>query len=489
MAESREELDVLIVGAGLSGIGAAWAVQTGLPDLSYAVLEAREGVGGTWDLFRYPGIRSDSDMHTLGFSFRPWTDEKAFADGPTIRRYVEDTAAEFGIDRKIRFRHRLVAADWRAAEARWIATVEVGPERERREIACRFLYLCTGYYDYAAGHQPTWPETDRFEGALVHPQAWPQDLDWTDKRVLVIGSGATAVTLIPAMAERAAHVTMLQRSPTYVVARPAKDPIAARLRAALPRAAAHALTRWKNVLLGMVFYNYARLRPGETKRTIAKLAREALGPDYDLRHFSPAYDPWDQRLCVAPDGDLFAAIRSGKASVETDEIERFSPGGVVLKSGREIAADVIVSATGLKLLLGGGATLTLDGAPLGLSERLTYKGLMFDGVPNLAFAMGYTNASWTLKCELSSRYVVRLLKEARRRGAAVIVPERDGPVREEPAIGLSSGYVRRALDVLPKQGDRAPWRLHQNYLLDLVTLRFGRLQDRAIRFLTVREAA
>ena len=476
-----EAFDILIIGAGLSGVGAAWYVSRRLPRLRYAVLEARSSIGGTWDLFRYPGVRSDSDMHTLGFSFRPWTDDKAFADGETIRRYIEDTARESGVDQHIRLGQRVVAADWSSAEGRWRLTLESDAGEQR--LTCRFLYLCTGYYDYAGGHQPSWPNMDAYRGRQVHPQAWPQDLDVSGKQVVVIGSGATAVTLVPALADAAAHVTMLQRSPTYVVARPARDAGAAWLRRRLPPRLAHALTRLKYVALGMAVYGYARRWPGKVKARLAALAREALGPEVELRHFTPAYEPWDQRLCVAPDGDLFAAIRSGKASVVTDAITAFTPDGLALKSGAELKADVIVSATGLRLMMLGGAQLRVDGAAVKLAERLIYKGMMIEGVPNLAFALGYTNASWTLKCELTSRYVCRLLAAMDRRGAQAATPSAAGlAIEPRPAITLTSGYVQRAADVLPRQGGRAPWRLNQNYVLDLIALRWGRVDDAALRF-------
>jgi cation diffusion facilitator CzcD-associated flavoprotein CzcO len=478
-----EHLDVLVIGAGLSGVGAAWHLQTLCPDRSYAILEARDAMGGTWDLFRYPGVRSDSDMYTLGYRFRPWKDPKAIADGPSIKAYVEETAREHGIDRKIRFGHRVVRAEWSSADARWTVDVEVGPGRTAARLTCGFLYTCTGYYDYARGHAPDWPGTERFRGRLVHPQHWPEDLDYTGRRVVVIGSGATAVTLVPAMAGRAAHVTMLQRSPSYVAEQPSQDAIANALRRALPGRAAYAAARWKNVLRSMFFYALARRRPATFKKGIRAKLRRALGPAYDLdTHFAPRYEPWDERLCIVPDGDLFRAIRDGRASVATDHVEAFTETGIRLRSGAHLDADVVVSATGLVLQLLGGMRLVVDGAPVDLSRTMAYKGMMYSGVPNLASAFGYTNASWTLKCDLVAEHVCRLLNHMRARGHAQVTPRRDPGVAEAPVLDFTSGYVRRALPTLPKQGARAPWRLHQNYVQDLLTLRRGRVDDPALEF-------
>ena len=478
-----EHVDVLVVGAGLSGVGAACHLRQRCPEKSFVILEGRDALGGTWDLFRYPGVRSDSDMYTLGYSFRPWTDAKAIADGPSILEYIRETASEFGVDRQIRYGHRVRRASWSSAEALWTVEAEAGPEKREARFTCGFLYLCTGYYDYEGGYTPEWPGVGRFGGRIVHPQKWPQDLDYAGKRVVVIGSGATAVTLVPAMAERAAHVTMLQRSPTYVVARPAEDGLANRLRRHLPARAAYALTRWKNVLLGMFFYNLARSRPGVMKRLIAKGARRQLGPDYDLRHFTPQYEPWDQRLCLAPDADLFRAIREGRASVVTDHVETFTETGLRLRSGADLDADIVVTATGLVLKLMSGLQLFVDGAPVDLAKTMAYKGMMYSDVPNLASAFGYTNASWTLKCDLTAEYVCRLLKHMDRHGYAQCTPRVNDPdVREEPIIDFTSGYVRRALDTLPRQGSRTPWRLHQNYVRDVSMLRYGRVDDGAMEF-------
>lgn len=478
-----EHFDVLIVGAGLSGIGAACHLRRNCPGKSFEILEGRSSMGGTWDLFRYPGVRSDSDMYTLGYSFRPWQDPKAIAEGPAILSYIRETAAEYEIDRKIRYDHRVRRACWSSTEALWTVEAETGPEKRVARFTCNFLYLCTGYYDYENGYTPEWPGVERFRGQMVHPQKWPQNLDYTGKRVVVIGSGATAVTLVPAMAERASHVVMLQRSPTYVVARPAEDKIANWLRKRLPLRAAYALTRWKNVLVGMFFYGLARTRPQLMKRLIAKGVRKQLGESYDLRHFTPQYNPWDQRLCLVPDADLFRAIRSGRASVVTDQIETFTETGLSLKSGEQLEADIIVTATGLVLKLMSGLRLVVDGAPVDLSKTLVYRGMMYSDIPNLASAFGYTNASWTLKCDLTAEYVCRLLNYMERHGYDRCTPRRNGSaVREEPVVNFTSGYVQRAIQSLPKQGSHKPWRLYQNYALDLVTLKHGSIEDGTLEF-------
>jgi cation diffusion facilitator CzcD-associated flavoprotein CzcO len=478
-----EHYDVLIVGAGLSGIGAAYHLQTNCPTRSYALLEGREAIGGTWDLFRYPGIRSDSDMYTLGYSFRPWTDPKAIADGPAILRYVRETASEYGIDRHIRFRHHVKRASWSSEQARWTVEVERGPEKELVRFTCDFLLMCSGYYNYAEGHRPEFPGEARFQGTIVHPQFWPETLDYANKRVVVIGSGATAVTLVPAMAGTAAHVTMLQRSPTYVMSRPAEDRIANWLRRYLPAKLAYGLTRWKNVLLGMFFFNLARKRPEGVKEFIVNQVREHLGSDYDVAtHFSPSYKPWDQRVCLIPDADLFNVVKQGRASVVTDHIETFTEKGIQLRSGQQLEADVIVTATGLKLQLLSDIEFSVDGERRDLSKCLCYKAMMFSDVPNLAYSFGYTNASWTLKVDLTSEYVCRLLNHLERHGLTTCTPRRDPTVEEQPFLDFSSGYVQRAIDLMPKQGSKRPWRLYQNYVLDLFTMRFGDVDDGTMEF-------
>jgi monooxygenase len=477
-------LDVLIVGAGISGIDAAYHLQHRCPGKTYRILEARGAMGGTWDLFRYPGIRSDSDMYTLGFPFHPWAGEKAIVDGPDIKSYVEETAREFGIDRHIRFGHRAVRASWSPAEARWTVEAE-GPDGETRLFTCAFLFLCSGYYDYEKGYRPEWPGEADYRGRIVHPQFWPEDLDVAGKRIVVIGSGATAVTLVPALAGQGAeHVTMLQRSPTYIVSRPSRDAIAKWLQRRLPLSLADSLTRWKNVLLGIFFFNRARSRPAKVKEAILRLAAESLPPGYDVeRHLSPTYDPWDQRLCLIPDGDLFEAMKAGSVSIATDTIQNFTESGLKLASGDTLDADVVVSATGLVVKLLGGIRLLVDGEPVNVAERFSYKGMMLSGVPNLALSFGYTNASWTLKCDLTSRYVCRLLNHMDRTRSDVCVPRLpEGGLERRPMLDFSSGYVRRAEGSLPAQGPQAPWRVHQNYLRDLATLRFGTVTDGAMHF-------
>ncbi|MDO7841197.1 flavin-containing monooxygenase [Sphingomonas immobilis] len=469
-----EHFDVVIVGAGLSGIGAACHLRRKLPGHSFVILEGRAASGGTWDLFRYPGIRSDSDMFTLGYAFRPWTGAKAIADGASILDYIRETAAECGVEQAIRYRHRVRRADWSTTDARWTVEIEGGDT-----ITCGFLYTCSGYYDYARGHAPTFAGAEDFGGRIVHPQFWPGDLDYAGKRVVVIGSGATAVTLVPALAKQAAHVTMLQRSPSYVVSMPGDDVWAARVRRVLPHGLALRLLRWRSVAIQMLFYNLARWRPEATRKHIAELIQTELGADYDVAtHFNPTYAPWDQRMCLVPDGDLFAAIGSGTASVVTGAIARLTPGGVALASGEEIAADIVVTATGLEVQLLGGIALAVDGVPVDLARTYAYKGMMFSGVPNLALAFGYTNASWTLKADLTADYVCRLLKMMRRRGFRRVTPRvpEDG-IEPLPFVDFSSTYITRAIDRMPRQGSRRPWRLYQNYLADLFTLRFGSLRD------------
>ena len=472
---SPEHFDVIIVGAGLSGIGAAAHLRASLPDKSFVIFEARDAIGGTWDLFRYPGIRSDSDMYTLGYAFKPWTGAKAIADGPSIRRYIEETAAERGIDREIRFGHRLVSANWSSSEARW--TLEIERAGETVLASCNFLMMCSGYYSYAEGHRPNWPGEADFRGPIVHPQFWPEKLDYRGRKIVVIGSGATAMTLVPAMAEQAASVTMVQRSPSYVISRPSVDGIAEGLRRRLPERLAYGLARWKNVLLGQFFFRLARRRPERFGRRLIAMVQSELGEAFDPRHFTPAYKVWDQRLCLVPDSDLFRAIKAGKAAIATGTIERFTQTGIRLDSGEEIEADLIVTATGLKIDVAGGVEFSIDGAPTDLSSHMVYRGLMFGGVPNLAMLFGYTNASWTLKVDLSCDYLCRLLRRMDRKRLPIAVARPDPRMKPVPFLDFTSSYVRRALDQLPKQGTRRPWRLYQNYLLDLIALRYGRIED------------
>ncbi|MDR3513606.1 MAG: NAD(P)/FAD-dependent oxidoreductase [Caulobacteraceae bacterium] len=479
-----EHLDVLVVGAGISGIGAGYHLQTLSPGRTYAIFEGRPSMGGTWDLFRYPGIRSDSDMYTLGFSFRPWKEAKAIADGPSILKYLKETAQAYGIDRHIRYQHKVKRASWDSTASQWTVEFEHGPDGALDKITCNFLFMCSGYYNYAQGYRPDFPGEAEFKGRIVHPQHWPSDLDYAGKTVVVIGSGATAVTLVPEMAKTAAHVVMLQRSPTYVVSRPAEDAFANRLRKILPAKLAYDIIRWRNVLFQMYFYNFARKKPQQTKAGILDRVRQELGPDYDIAtHFTPKYNPWDQRLCLVPDADLFQSIRSGAAEVVTDHIETFTENGIRLKSGKTIEADVIVTATGLDMQLMSGLEVTVDGAPTDLTQCFSYKGMMYSGVPNLASTFGYTNASWTLKADLTSEYVCRLLNHMDRKGLTECRPINDDPNLEAaPWLDFSSGYVTRAMNRFPKQGLKAPWRVYQNYALDLLAFRYGAVDDGVMRF-------
>jgi monooxygenase len=478
------DFDVLVVGAGLSGVGAGYHLQTSCPQKSYAILEARDCIGGTWDLFRYPGIRSDSDMYTLGYAFRPWPSAKSIADGGSILSYVRETASEHGIDRKIYFKHRVVGARWSTAQACWTVDVERGDTRERIELTCGFLFMCSGYYRYDEGYTPHFQGTEEFGGRIVHPQKWSEEIEYEDKRVVVIGSGATAVTLVPALAQKARHVTMLQRSPSYVISLPAQDAVARQLRKLLPLKLAYRAVRWKNVVLTMLHFQLSRRRPEMMKRMIRRWVQQQLPPGYDVdTHFNPRYNPWDQRLCLVPDGDLFTAINDGRATVVTDEVERFTPRGIRLASGHELQADLVVTATGLNLLALGGTELSVDGRRVELSQTLGYKGMMLAGVPNLAVAFGYTNASWTLKCDLTCEYVCRLLNHMDARGQRICIARDPGEeVERQPFVDFNSGYILRAIDKFPKQGTRAPWRLYQNYALDILALRFGRLEDGTLQF-------
>jgi len=476
-----EHFDVVIVGAGLSGIGAACQLSMACPNKTFVILEGRESMGGTWDLFRYPGVRSDSDMFTLGYRFRPWRDAEAIADGPAILSYIKDTAKEFRVDEKVRYGHRVTQASWSTDEARW--SVEVKTEGGGAHFTCNFLYTCTGYYDYENGYTPEWPGVEKYRGRIVHPQKWPKDLDYTKKKVVVIGSGATAVTLVPAMTDKAKHVTMLQRSPTYIVSMPTADVIANFLRRHLPDRAAYAFTRWKNVMRQMFFYVLSKKRPAIMKRLINKGIRTELGDEYDLKHFTPPYNPWDQRLCLVPDSNLFQVIRDGKASIVTDTIDAFTESGVKLSSGEHLDADIVVTATGLNLKLMAGLQLVVDGEPVDLSKTIAYKGMMYSDVPNAASAFGYTNASWTLKCDLTAEYVCRILNYMDKHGFDRCTPRLNDPsIKKERVLDFTSGYVERALHTLPSQGSKTPWRLHQNYIKDLSMLRYGRVDDGTMEF-------
>ena len=461
----EQHVDVIIVGAGLSGIGAAYRLQEQCPGKTYALLESREAVGGTWDLFRYPGIRSDSDMYTLSFPFKPWTNAKAIADGSDIRDYIDEAADEFGIRDHIRFGHRVVRASWSSDEARWTVTSTVGDETVVQTAS--FLYLCSGYYSYDTGFTPDFPGLDSFEGQVVHPQFWPADLQYDGKEVVVIGSGATAVTLIPSMADDVSHITMLQRSPTYITTLPSKDSLAPVIRRLLPAGLAHRVTRRKNASVAIGFYLFCRRFPQLARRILLARAKRQLPQGTDMRHFTPRYDPWDQRLCVVPDGDLFRSIRRGKASIVTDTIAGFTPTGIDLDSGEHLDADIVVTATGLQVVALGQIAFEVDGRPIDAHELYVYKGLMFSGMPNFAWCVGYTNASWTLRADLSSQYVCRLINHLDATGHDYGMPDPHGAAGQAaPILDLSSGYVTRVADLLPQQGSTSPWTIRQNWFLD-----------------------
>lgn len=481
---ATEHLDVLVVGAGLSGIAAGGHLQKTAPWASYAIFEAREDLGGTWDLFRYPGIRSDSDMFTLGFSFRPWDGRTSIADGPDILRYLHETVAELGIADRIRLRHKIVRADWSSAEGRWHVTAERTDTGERVELTCGFLFACSGYYRYDRGYLPDFAGMDDFAGTLVHPQFWPEDLDVTGKRVIVIGSGATAITLVPELARTAAHVTMLQRSPTYVMALPTVDPLANLLRKVLPALWSGPLIRWQHALVTQGFYRLSRKRPAMVKRMLRRQLDRQLPEGFDTdTHFTPTYDPWDQRLCVDANGALLRSIREGKTSVVTDRIDTFTEQGIALESGDKLEADVIITATGLDLIFLGGIEVTMDGEPVDLPSKLVYKGMMLQDVPNLAMAIGYTNASWTLKAELTCDYVARLLNHLRETGTRVCTPRNvDAATTPDPVLNLSSGYIQRAADRLPKQGSAFPWQVYQSYVADFRAMKRRPLVDGVMEY-------
>ncbi|MES2918795.1 MAG: NAD(P)/FAD-dependent oxidoreductase [Pseudomonadota bacterium] len=478
-----EHVDVLIIGAGLSGIGAACHLKRECPGKSFALLEAREASGGTWDLFRYPGIRSDSDMFTLGYNFKPWTHSKSIADGGDIRNYIREAAAEHGVDKKIRYGIKVKRASWSTASATWTVEAEKVGTGEPVTFTAGFVMSCTGYYNYDHGYEPVFAGRDDFKGQIIHPQKWPENLDYAGKQVVVIGSGATAVTLVPAMTDKAARVTMLQRSPTYVLSVPLIDPMVQGLRKYLPEKVVYRLTRARNVGITLGLYKFSRAKPQAMRRFVLSQIKRKLGPGYDMKHFTPKYNPWDERLCAVPNGDMFKAIRKGKAAVVTDHIDRFTATGIQLKSGEHLDADIIITATGLELQMMGGMQVSVDGKPFNPGEKMYYKGVMFEDLPNFGMTFGYTNASWTLKADLTSEYVCRLLKQMDKKGVRQVTPRNHDPeVRHEELISLASGYIQRAADKLPKQGNKAPWRLNQNYTLDLVALRFGKMDDGAMEF-------
>ena len=466
MAQVETTVDVLIVGAGLSGIGAAAHLTMQCPNKSYAIVEQRQDMGGTWDLFRYPGIRSDSDMHTLGYRFKPWLHEKTIADGPSIHEYIHETAAEFGITPHIHFGHRVLSANWSSADGRWHVTAKAVDGSAERHFAARFLFMCAGYYDYDEGYRPEFPGEKNFKGQIIHPQHWPEGLEYAGKKVVVIGSGATAVTIVPVMAEEGADVTMLQRSPTYMVSRPARDPFANNLRKFLPEKLAYAITRWKNINHQRFTYWYARRSPAKLGEKLVDMARQELPETIDVdKHFVPKYGPWEQRLCLVPDSDMFKAISSGKAKVVTDHIDKFTKTGIQLKSGEHLDADIIVTATGLNLVTMGKTAISIDGATVNFGEHFNYKGVMFNDIPNLASVFGYINASWTLKTDIVADYVCRLLWKMDDKNMTVATPHLDDAnMPRLPFVSdFSSGYFARSFDKLPKNGDRHPWRVLQDY--------------------------
>ncbi len=481
--QNVQRFDVIIIGAGLSGIGAGVHLQKLCPGTSYTILEMRDAIGGTWDLFRYPGIRSDSDMYTLGYRFKPWSKKQAIADGGDILSYIRETASSYGVEQQIRYRHRVVSLDWSSRAARWTICVENLETGEELTFESQFVLNCSGYYKYDHGYTPEFPGREAFAGPVIHPQRWPEDLDYAGKRIVVIGSGATAVTLVPALAERAAHVTMLQRSPSYVISVGKNGSILNGLRRFLPEKIVYTIARAGRVLLGMGFYEFTRAYPKRARTFLQSQVARAVGETVDMKHFTPKYDPWDERLCAVPDGDLFAALRSGRASVVTGQIERFTERGIALKSGEEVPADIVITATGLQLQILGGAALTLDGELVNIAEKLYYKGAMLEDVPNLAVIFGYTNSSWTLKADLILEYFCRVINHMNARGVAQCTPRNiHGVASSGPFLDLSSGYVRRALHMLPRQGKASPWKLYQNYLKDVVLFKLRRLDDGQLVF-------
>ena len=468
-----QKYDVVIVGAGLSGIGAAYHLKNKCPHLNFTILEARAAMGGTWDLFKYPGIRSDSDMYTFGFQFNPWKDPKAIADGPSIMKYIHETADKFGIKEKIQFNQKVLSSSWSSEAKKWRLEIE-----GEKYIECNFLFMCSGYYDYKNGHDPVFPGRDKFLGTIVHPQHWDNNLDYTDKEIVIIGSGATAITLLPELAKKAKHVTMLQRSPTYILNLPSEDAIANFLKKTLPANMAHNISRWKNILLNLGIYTATRKWPARMKKLLKSNIKKQLGDKYEDRHFDPKYSPWDQRLCLVPDNDLFGAILKEKASIVTDTIKSFNAEGIELNSGENLPADIIVTATGLKIQLFGGMKLMMDGAPVDVSECHAYKGVMLSGIPNFAVAIGYTNASWTLKCDLNCHFVTKVLNHMHKNKHTICVPIFDpNKIKTERLLDFDAGYILRANDILPKQGSKKPWKVYQNYIKDLFSLKYGKVKD------------
>lgn len=482
-AENKEILDIVVLGAGLSGICAGYYLKTKCPNKSFTILEAREKMGGTWDLFKYPGIRSDSDMYTLGYSFSPWKDPKAIADGSSILEYIKETAANFKIDQHIRFSHKAIKAEWTDEEQLWKIEIQDHPNVTNKILYARFVFACSGYYNYDEGHVVQFPNQESFKGNILHPQKWDTSLDYSGKNVVVIGSGATAVTLVPEMAKTAASVTMLQRSPTYIVNLPSEDIIANVLKKILPLKLAHKIARWKNIFLSVLIYNLCRKWPDAMRKFFKKRIQKVLGDKYLDKDFDPYYKPWDQRLCLIPDNDLFESLKDGNANIITDHIEQFNEKGILLKSGKQLDADLIVTATGLKIQILGGIDSKINGKPINTGEMKAYKGVLFDGVPNFAVAIGYTNASWTLKAELSCRYVAKLINYMDKENLKVVTPRFDNEnLTVEPLLDFDAGYINRALDILPKQGSKAPWKVYQNYLKDVWTIKYASFTDKYLDY-------
>ena len=483
MTNHIESIDVLIIGAGLSGIGGACHLRRSSPDRSFMILESREASGGTWDLFRYPGIRSDSDMYTFGYGFKPWSDKSSIADGHKILSYIREAAAEYDVEQHIRYQHKVVSASWSSTQSRWLVTAERGHTGERVTISCKFIFSCSGYYDYEQGYTPEFAGIDNFKGQVIHAQHWPEQLDYQGKHVVVIGSGATAVTLVPAMSQDTASLVMLQRTPTYIASVPKEQPLAETLRKWLPDSWVFRLIRWKQVLFQIYLYQLSRRNPQRLRKYLLGLVRKEMGPDYDVdTHFTPDYNPWDQRLCGVPDGDLFDAIRENRAEVVTDHIDQFNKEGIHLKSGKQLDADIVVLATGLNLKFAGGVEYSVDGKVLDFAEHFIFRGMMFSGLPNMAFTVGYTNSSWTLKADLTGQYVSRLLNKMARHSYTAVTPRLTGEVEEMPLLDFDAGYVLRSRESFPKQGNRLPWKNYQNYIRDFIGLRLGRQNDDELEF-------
>ena len=483
MTNQIESIDVLIIGAGLSGIGGACHLRRNSPDRSFMILESREASGGTWDLFRYPGIRSDSDMYTFGYGFKPWSDKSSIADGHKILSYIREAAAEYDVEQHIRYQHKVVSASWSSTQSRWLVTAERGDTGEQATISCQFIFSCSGYYDYDQGYTPEFAGIDSFKGQVIHAQHWPEQMDYQGKRVVVIGSGATAVTLVPAMSQDTASLVMLQRTPTYIASVPKEQPLAETLRKWLPDSWVFRLIRWKQVLFQIYLYQLSRRNPQRLRKYLLGLVRKEMGPDYDVdTHFTPDYNPWDQRLCGVPDGDLFTAIRENRAEVVTDHIDQFNKEGIHLKSGKQLDADIVVLATGLNLKFAGGVQYSVDGKVLDFAEHFIFRGMMFSGLPNMAFTVGYTNSSWTLKADLTGQYVSRLLNKMARHSYTAVTPRLTGEVEEMPLLDFDAGYVLRSRESFPKQGNRLPWKNYQNYIRDFIGLRLGRQNDDELEF-------